>query len=71
MQSGVHIIPQGLGAMLAMPIAGAMMDDRGRQDRASWDHADRCGVEHFAFGVARQADYLPILPTGLAIMGMG
>lgn len=40
MQSGVHIIPQGLGAMLAMPIA-------------------------------RQADYLPILPTGLAIMGMG
>lgn len=29
------------------------------------------GLGTFAFGVARQADYLPILPTGLAIMGMG
>lgn len=72
MQSGVHIIPQGLGAMLAMPIAGAMMDRRGPAKIVLVGiMLIAAGLGTFAFGVARQADYLPILPTGLAIMGMG
>jgi MFS transporter, DHA2 family, multidrug resistance protein len=29
LQSGVHMVPQGLGAMLAMPLAGTLMDKRG------------------------------------------
>ncbi|MFW3112806.1 EmrB efflux protein [Mycobacterium haemophilum DSM 44634] len=71
-QSGVHLIPQGLGAMLAMPLAGAFMDKYGPRKvvLAGITLIGACLVI-FAYGSARQADYLPTLLVGLAIMGMG
>ncbi len=72
MQSGLHLIPQGIGAMLTMPWAGVFMDRKG---------PGKCvvlgitlitmGLAFFAFGVARQTAFSPILLLGLAIIGMG
>ncbi|KLO29940.1 DHA2 family efflux MFS transporter permease subunit [Mycobacterium haemophilum] len=72
MQSGVYLIPQGLGAMLTMPFAGRFMDKRGPGKSVLLGIMLICvGLGTFTFGVARQADYLPTLLAGLAIMGMG
>ena len=35
MQAGVHMIPQGLGAMLTMPLTGPLVDRRARA-RSCW-----------------------------------
>ncbi|HWS93597.1 MAG TPA: DHA2 family efflux MFS transporter permease subunit [Mycobacterium sp.] len=72
MQAGVHMIPQGLGAMLTMRLAGPFVDRRGPGKIVLVGIAlITAGLGTFAFGVARQAEYLPILLVGLAIMGLG
>lgn len=72
LQSGVHLIPQGLGAMLTMPIAGQFMDKRGPGKVILVGITlIATGMAVFAFGVWKQADYLPLLLAGLAIQGMG
>ncbi len=72
MQAGVHMIPQGLGAMLTMRLAGPFVDRRGPGKIVLVGIAlITAGLGTFAFGVARQAEYLPTLLVGLAIMGLG
>ncbi|ORW08933.1 MFS transporter [Mycobacterium lacus] len=72
MQSGVYMIPQGVGAMLTMPFAGAFMDRRGPGKSVLLGVIlIATGLGIFTFGVARQSDYLPTLLAGLAITGMG
>ena len=73
LQSGLQLIPQGLGAMLTMPLAGTLMDKRGpRNVLLDRHHADQCtGLTVFAYGAWRQADYMPILMIGLVITGIG
>jgi MFS transporter, DHA2 family, multidrug resistance protein len=72
LQSGVHLLPRGLGAMLTMPIAGRIMDKRG----PGWVvlvgiTLIAIGMGTFAYGVSHQYAYTPVLLTGLAVMGMG
>jgi EmrB/QacA subfamily drug resistance transporter len=72
LQSGVHLIPQGLGAMLTMPIAGRIMDKRG----PGWVvlvgiTVIALGMGTFAYGVSQHYAYMPVLLIGLAVMGMG
>ena len=72
LQSGVHLIPRGLGALLTMPIAGRIMDRRG----PGWVvlvgiTLIAIGMGTFAYGVSHQYAYTPVLLTGLAVMGMG
>jgi MFS transporter, DHA2 family, multidrug resistance protein len=72
LQSGLHMIPQGLGAMLTMPIAGQFMDKRGPGKIILVGVTlILTGMSTFAYGVYRQDHYLPILLVGLAVMGMG
>jgi EmrB/QacA subfamily drug resistance transporter len=72
MQAGVHLIPQGLGAMLTMRLAGPLVD---RQGPGKFVLAGIvliiAGLGTFAFGVARHAGYAPTLLVALAIMGLG
>ncbi len=72
MQAGVLMIPQGLGAMLTMRMAGPFVDRRGPGKIVLVGIAlIIAGLGAFAFGVARQAAYQPTLLIGLAIMGLG
>jgi EmrB/QacA subfamily drug resistance transporter len=72
LQSGIHLIPLGLGAVLTMPFAGACMDKRGPGKAVLAGIAlAACGLSIFAYGVWKHADYLPLLLVGLALMGMG
>jgi EmrB/QacA subfamily drug resistance transporter len=72
MQAGVHMIPQGLGAMLTMRLTGPLVDRQGPGKIVLVGIAlITAGLGAFAFGVARQAPYLPLLLAGLAIMGLG
>ncbi len=72
MQAGVHMIPQGLGAMLTMRLTGPLVDRRGPGKVVLVGIAlITLGLGMFAFGVAEQAAYQPTLLTGLAIMGLG
>ncbi|SPM40308.1 Predicted arabinose efflux permease, MFS family [Mycobacterium numidiamassiliense] len=72
MQAGVHLIPQGLGAMLTMRLTGPLVDKRGPGKILLVGIAlIIAGLGSFAFGVARQAPYEPTLLVGLAIMGLG
>lgn len=72
MQSGLHLIPQGIGAMLTMPWAGVFMDRKGPGKMVLVGITlIAVGLGIFTFGVARQAGYLPLLAVGLTIMGMG
>jgi EmrB/QacA subfamily drug resistance transporter len=72
MQAGVHMIPQGLGAMLTMRMAGPFVDRRGPGKIVLVGIAlIVIGLGAFAYGVARQAAYQPTLLVGLAIMGLG
>jgi MFS transporter, DHA2 family, multidrug resistance protein len=72
LQSGLHLIPQGLGAMSTMPIAGQFMDRRGPGKVILVGITlIAIGMSVFAYGVWKQADYLPLLLVGLVIQGMG
>ncbi|MGH3551801.1 MAG: DHA2 family efflux MFS transporter permease subunit [Mycobacterium sp.] len=72
LQSGVHMIPERFGAMLTMPIAGVLMDKRGPQKIVLVGITlIGAGLATFAYGVWTQADYLPVLLAGLAMMGLG
>lgn len=72
MQAGVHMIPQGLGAMLTMRLTGPFVDRHGPGKVVLVGIAlIIAGLGAFAFGVVRQAEYSPTLLTGLAIMGLG
>jgi EmrB/QacA subfamily drug resistance transporter len=72
MQAGVLMIPQGLGAMLTMRLTGPLVDRQGPGKIVLVGIAlITAGLGTFTFGVARQAEYLPILLVGLTIMGLG
>ncbi|OJZ75481.1 MFS transporter [Mycobacterium paraffinicum] len=72
MQAGLRMIPQGLGAMLTMRLTGPLVDRQGPGKIVLVGIAlITAGLGTFAIGVARQADYLPTLLIGLAIMGLG
>ncbi|MGB8790766.1 MAG: MFS transporter, partial [Mycobacterium sp.] len=69
---GVHMVPQGLGAMLAMPLAGTLMDKRGpRNVLLVGITLISTGLTVFAYGAWKQADYQPILLVGLLVVGIG
>src|ERR1700758_773116 len=72
MQAGVHMIPQGLGAMLTMRLAGPLVDRQGPGKIVLVGIAlITVGLGAFAFGVARQSAYFPTLLIGLTITGLG
>lgn len=72
LQSGVHMAPVRIGAMLTTPIAGALLDRRGPGKIVLVGITlIAAGMATFAYGVATQAEYLPVLLAGLAMMGMG
>src|SRR5262249_56147863 len=72
MQAGVHLIPQGLGAMLTMRLTGPLVDRQGPGKIVLVGIAlIIAGLSTFAFGVIKQAPYSPTLLIALAIMGLG
>ena len=72
MQAGALMIPQGLGAMLTMRLTGPLVDRQGPGKIVLVGIAlMTVGLGTFAFGVARQAQYLPTLLVALSIMGLG
>ncbi|OBK24340.1 MFS transporter [Mycobacterium asiaticum] len=72
MQSGLHLIPQGIGAMLTMPWAGMFMDRKGPGKCVlAGISLITVGLGIFTVAVARQSAYLPLPLVGLAILGMG
>lgn len=72
LQSGVHMIPERLGAMLALPVAGALLDKRG-PDKIILAGITLIvtGMAVFGYGVWTQAAYLPVLLAALVLLGMG
>ena len=72
MQSGMRMVPVGIGAVLTMPLAGSFTDKHG-SGRVVLVGLPlmAAGLGIFTFGVSRQADYVPMLLVGLLIMGMG
>ncbi|WIM86180.1 DHA2 family efflux MFS transporter permease subunit [Candidatus Mycobacterium wuenschmannii] len=72
LQSGLQLIPQGLGAMLTMPLAGTLMDRRGPRNVLLVGIAlIAAGLAVFTYGAWQQAEYLPVLMVGLVTMGIG
>ena len=72
MQAGVHLIPQGLGAMLTMRLTGPLVDRQGPGKIVLVGIAlITAGLGTFAFGVARQAEYQPTLLVGAGDHGPG
>ena len=72
LQSGLQLIPQGLGAMLTMPLAGTLMDRRGpRNVLLVGVGLIAFGLSVFAYGAWQHADYQPILLIGLVTTGIG
>lgn len=72
MQAGMHMIPQGLGAMLTMRLTGPLVDRQGPGKILLVGIAlITVGLGAFAFGVAKQVDYAPTLLVALTIMGLG
>lgn len=66
------MVPRGIGAMLTMPVAGSLMDKRGpRKILMVGITLIALGMGVFAYGVAKQANYVPTLLIGLTIMGLG
>ncbi|OBA86282.1 MFS transporter [Mycobacteriaceae bacterium 1482268.1] len=71
-QSAVHIVPQGLGAMLTMPIAGRLMDRQGPGKIVLVGITLMCaGMGTFAYGSWHQDAYFPVLVIGLVVFGLG
>jgi MFS transporter, DHA2 family, multidrug resistance protein len=72
LQSGLHMVPQGLGAMVAMPLAGTLMDKRGpRNVLLIGMTLITTGLAVFAYGAWTQANYTPTLLVGLVVVGLG
>jgi EmrB/QacA subfamily drug resistance transporter len=72
LQSAVRMIPEPLGAILTMPIAGVLSDKRSPGKVALVGITlIGAGMGSFAYGVWTQAGYLPVLLAGLVLMGMG
>ncbi len=72
MQAGLHLLPQGLGAMLTMRLTGPLVDRQGPGKVVLVGIAlITAGLGTVAVGVAKEAHYLPTLLVGLAIMGLG
>jgi len=72
LQAGLSMTPRGIGAMLTMPVAGSLMDKRGpRKILMVGIPLIALGMGVFAYGVARQAAYVPTLMIGLTIVGLG
>jgi EmrB/QacA subfamily drug resistance transporter len=72
LQSGVHLTPRDLGAVLTMPIAGWIVDKHGpRWVVLAGITLIVTGMGAFAYGVSHRYAYTPLLLTGLAVMGMG
>jgi EmrB/QacA subfamily drug resistance transporter len=72
LQSGAHLIPRGLGAILAMPIAGRILDKCG----PGWvvlaaSTLIAIGLATFTYGVSHHSAYAPVLLIGLTLIGMG
>jgi DHA2 family multidrug resistance protein len=72
LQSAIHIIPQGLGAMVTMPLAGRIMDRQGPRTISMIGITLMCaGMGAFAYGSWHQDAYFPVLVTGLTVFGLG
>jgi EmrB/QacA subfamily drug resistance transporter len=71
-QAGMHMLPVGIGAVVTMPLGGAFMDKHGPGKVVLIGLPLMvAGLSVFAYGVARQSEYAPLLLSGLAIMGLG
>jgi MFS transporter, DHA2 family, multidrug resistance protein len=71
-QSGVHLIPLGLGAAASMPIGGRYLDKNGPGKVVLVGIAlTAASMGVFAYGVSQHFAYLPVLLIALAAMGMG
>jgi EmrB/QacA subfamily drug resistance transporter len=71
-QSAVYMLPQGIGAMSTMPLAGILMDKRGPGRIVLVGiPLIAVGLSIVSFGVARQDAYVPTLLIGMAVIGMG
>jgi MFS transporter, DHA2 family, multidrug resistance protein len=71
-ESAIYMLPQGIGAMSTMPIAGILMDRRGPGRIALVGlPLIAVGLGIVSYGVATQATYAPTLLVGLAIIGTG
>jgi MFS transporter, DHA2 family, multidrug resistance protein len=72
LQSGLSGAPLGIGALLAVPIAGRFVDKRGpAMVVLTGITLSALGLGTFAYGVFVHAPYAPILLTGLIIAGSG
>jgi EmrB/QacA subfamily drug resistance transporter len=72
LQTGLHMIPAGLGAMLTMPLAGTFMDKFGPGKIVlAGLILVVTGLGAFTYGVAVQAAYSPTLLVAMVITGMG
>lgn len=72
MQSGIRLVPQGLGAVLSMSLTGVLMDKYAPAKIVIVGlYMMAGGLGIFTLGVAQRAEYQPTLLTGLVIMGLG
>lgn len=72
MQAGLHLVPVGLGALITLPLAGALMDKHGPGKIVLIGlPVMAAGLALFTLGVARQTQYSPTLLAGLAVTGLG
>lgn len=72
LQSGLLLIPQGIGAMVTMPWAGVFVDKHGPGKSVLFGITlIAAGMAAVTFAVARQAGYQPTMVTGLVIIGLG
>jgi EmrB/QacA subfamily drug resistance transporter len=72
MQSGLHLAPVGLGALVTLPLAGAFTDKYGPGKIVLIGlPVMAAGLGIFTWGVARQAHFSPTLLAGLTITGLG
>ncbi|WP_262490898.1 DHA2 family efflux MFS transporter permease subunit [Mycobacterium simiae] len=72
LQAGMSVVPRGIGAAITVPLAGTVMDRRGaRGVLVLGVTLIVAGMGVFAYGVASQRESLPMLLTGLTMVGLG
>ncbi|CAM4353234.1 High-copy suppressor of rspA [Mycobacterium basiliense] len=72
LQAGMSLLPRGIGAALAIPLAGALVDRRGgRGVLIVGVTLLAAGLGIFVYGVAFRSGNLPMLLIGLTILGLG